>query len=605
MSTKSATKQSSADQPGRMSLTPDGRIRGCDDGAARLLRREPSGLPDVPLRQFVAPAYAALFDGFLQSVLTGRRPVGTTLGLRTPDGTVVPVLVDAVQSAAGANIDLTLAPLGMGLGVDGDAQTPRMYLRTVADALPALVAYWTRALRCEFANKAYIEWFGRAPEQIVGRDLRELLGEELFLMNEPYIRGALAGEAQGFERTLTKANGELGYTWAQYIPDVADGVVQGFFVLVSDISELKRAQQAARENEARFQAVIDASPVAHALVDQLGAITYVNPAFRSAFGYARDDIPTLERWWLAAIADPAERDAVVATWQARIAESADSGRPFEPLELRIRRKDGGERIVLARAAALGVVGAGGLIVLRDVTDERRLERQVLDTATREQHRFGVELHENLAQHLAAASMTLDVYCARKAPDSDRAAVTAAELAELAARLRACVETTRSMAYALSPVELGFGGLAGALKRLGMSMRTRRQLDVRVLLTGFEHGTLEPLVTEHVFRIAQEALANAVRHSRGSEFSIEATVAPDRLTLAVRDDGIGVPGATAANGPGLSIMRYRARALGGQLSVDSAPGGGTVVSLSCPLLKEGSLLRARDVGVSGRSEVTWH
>ncbi len=583
--------------PGRISLSPDGRIRGCDRVAATLLGRDHSALPGMVLGQFVARPYTAVFEGLLASVVASRRPGEAAIGLRAAEGTMVLVRVRALPSAAGPCIDVTLTPLGAREGADPGGLAISVPFRTVADALPAMIAYWTRGLRCGFANKAYIDWFGRAPEQVIGLDLRQLLGDELFVLNEPYIRGALEGRPQGFERTLTKASGELGYTWAQYIPDVLDGVVQGFFVLVSDITELKRAQQAARENEARFHAVIDASPVAHALVDASGGIGYVNPAFRDDFGYTLEDIPTLERWWTAAVADPSERAAAVATWRTRLAEAEASGRPFEPLELRIRCKDGGQRTILARAAPLGATDGGSLLVLRDVTDERRLEREVLDTAAREQHRFGVELHENLAQHLAAASMTLDVLCARGAP------ATTAELAELATRLRACVGTMRGMAYALSPVDLGFGGLSGALARLAASTRARRHVEVTLTLTGLDEAALEALVTEHVYRIAQEALTQAVQHRRGTEFGIEATVADDRLLLVVRDNGLGVAGADA--GPGVSIMRYRARALGAELTVDAAPGSGTTVRLVCPLRRSGSVLRARDVVIQPDDDVTWH
>jgi PAS domain S-box-containing protein len=128
-------------------------------------------------------------------------------------------------------------------------------IRAVTDGLPGLVAYWTADLRCTFANRGYREWFGRAAESMIGMHMVELLGEELFHRNEPHVEAALKGEAQSFERTLTKANGEIGHTWAQYVPDFGtDGkTVKGFFVLISDVTEVKSKTEALREAAQRLQ----------------------------------------------------------------------------------------------------------------------------------------------------------------------------------------------------------------------------------------------------------------------------------------------------------------------------------------------------------------
>jgi len=124
------------------------------------------------------------------------------------------------------------------------------FIRTVTDNIPGLVAYWNSDMRCEYANKAYLEWFGRTDEQMRGITIQELFGNALFAKNEPYIRAALHGEPQVFERTLTKADGTAGHTLARYIPDVENGKTLGFYVLVSDVTELKSTQA---ELEQRIQ----------------------------------------------------------------------------------------------------------------------------------------------------------------------------------------------------------------------------------------------------------------------------------------------------------------------------------------------------------------
>lgn len=116
------------------------------------------------------------------------------------------------------------------------------FLKTITDALPGVIGYWTRELVCTFANPGYLEWFGRTPEQMLGVHLQAFMSDELYRLNEPYLERVFRGEAQRFERKLDRPDATVGYAWVHYIPDVVDDYVRGFFVLVSDITELKLAQ---------------------------------------------------------------------------------------------------------------------------------------------------------------------------------------------------------------------------------------------------------------------------------------------------------------------------------------------------------------------------
>jgi two-component system, sensor histidine kinase and response regulator len=116
------------------------------------------------------------------------------------------------------------------------------FLRTLTDNMPTLVAYWDADLRCRFANRAYCARFGRTREQMVGAALSDLLDEELFRFNTPYVQGVLRGEPQRFERAVRHPDGAVGHYSAYFIPDRIDDRVVGFFVVSSDVSELKLAQ---------------------------------------------------------------------------------------------------------------------------------------------------------------------------------------------------------------------------------------------------------------------------------------------------------------------------------------------------------------------------
>lgn len=114
---------------------------------------------------------------------------------------------------------------------------------TILNALPAMIGYWDREQRNRFANDAYIEFFGKSPEEMRGTHIRDLLGPDLYAKNRPHIEAALEGEPQLFDREIRTPTGEVRYTQASYIPDVAEGEVRGFFVLVTDITERRRIEE--------------------------------------------------------------------------------------------------------------------------------------------------------------------------------------------------------------------------------------------------------------------------------------------------------------------------------------------------------------------------
>jgi PAS domain S-box-containing protein len=117
-------------------------------------------------------------------------------------------------------------------------------LRLVTDNVPAMIGYWDRELRNRFANADYRRWFGKSPDEIHGRTILELLGPDLFALNRPYIEAALAGRRQDFDRSIPGPDGVLRHSRASYLPDAHGGRVEGFFVLVTDVTDRVRGEQA-------------------------------------------------------------------------------------------------------------------------------------------------------------------------------------------------------------------------------------------------------------------------------------------------------------------------------------------------------------------------
>jgi len=126
-------------------------------------------------------------------------------------------------------------------------------LQRIADHIPALIGYWNPDLRCEFANDAYREYSGLTPEQMIGRTFKEVLGEELFTRNSPHAYAALRGEPQRFQRHINGSDGIPRHTEGQYLPDRDEkGTVRGFFVLVTDVTELTAAKGALEVSNAKL-----------------------------------------------------------------------------------------------------------------------------------------------------------------------------------------------------------------------------------------------------------------------------------------------------------------------------------------------------------------
>ncbi|MEI6559495.1 MAG: ATP-binding protein [Rhodospirillaceae bacterium] len=136
-----------------------------------------------------------------------------------------------------------------------ELELARHDLQAILDNMPAMIGYWDRNLRNRFGNRAYREWFGIDPGKMPGMHIREVLGEARYALNLPFIEKALQGETQVFEREIPTPGGrEVRCSQAYYIPDLRNGVVLGFYVLVTDITDVKRAERAAEAaNQAKSE----------------------------------------------------------------------------------------------------------------------------------------------------------------------------------------------------------------------------------------------------------------------------------------------------------------------------------------------------------------
>lgn len=214
-----------------------------------------------------------------------------------------------------------------------------------------------------------------------------------------------------------------------------------------------------------------------------------------------------------------------------------------------------------------------------IAARRQLEEEILRISEREQRRIGQDLHDDLGQQLAGAWMMADVL-------TRRLAATGAEEHDAARRLCDLIghslNHTRALARGLHPVAPEQGGFIAALRDLGT--RSQDLFGIRCEVQAEKNLLIEDqTVTMHLYRIAQEALSNAVRHGNAQRVRIRLSRSNGQAVLRITDDGSGLQNAgTSTSGMGTRIMRHRAEMIGGTLRVANAPKRGACVTCLFPL-----------------------
>ena len=221
-----------------------------------------------------------------------------------------------------------------------------------------------------------------------------------------------------------------------------------------------------------------------------------------------------------------------------------------------------------------------LLVLQDVSERKQLERAILQAVSREQYRIGNDLHDGLGQELTGIALMLRGLAGRLTTEYP---TILPEIEGITRLVNSSIESTRALARGLSPVNLERGGLQDALE--GLAMHAAEIYNVEIACT-HRLGASRPLNAElanHLYRIAQEAVRNAVRHGQARSIRLHLHVARAKVRLTITDDGKGMPPqAESAPGMGLKIMRYRARILGGEVSFERSTPTGTRIVCECPI-----------------------
>ena len=261
-----------------------------------------------------------------------------------------------------------------------------------------------------------------------------------------------------------------------------------------------------------------------------------------------------------------------------------SGEVVEAPDIRFERPAGGTvgwmvaRFAPWRDARQEIVGV--IVAVRDITERKRLENEILAISEREQRKFGYDLHDGLGQRLTALEMlshSLAEDLCGQPPALARQAV------RLNHELRETVTQARLISHSLAPVPLEGDGLMRGLAELAAS--TSRLAGVTCRFRGEPPVLIQDVTTAtHLYRIAQEAVNNALKHGQARKIDITLTEQADGVELRVENNGRAIPPAHAPNGGlGLNVMRYRAEMIGAILSIQ--PGFRKGACITCVLRKK--------------------
>ena len=339
--------------------------------------------------------------------------------------------------------------------------------------------------------------------------------------------------------------------------------------LEREVAERRRVEQALQEQRNFGAAVLNTVDTLILVLDLEGKIVQCNRACETISGFGPEELIGRPIWSLFAFPEEGER------FKHMVRQTRGGSRP-EAFESYWSSRNGGAPLISWSTTVLTDPGGNTRHLIAagvDVTESKRLEKAILDISAREQRRIGQDLHDGLGQHLTGVAFLSKVLEQKL---SSRSRAEAADAAKIVQLVNEAIDKTRELSRGLLPASSDAPGLMSALERSSGELQGLFGITCRFICSEPVLIHDENLAT-HLYRIAQEAVNNAIKHGRPTLIEISLAKAGEGIAMSIRDNGIGLPEDPGiGGGMGLRIMNYRAKMIGGTLEVKRGAEGGTAV-----------------------------
>jgi two-component system CheB/CheR fusion protein len=443
------------------------------------------------------------------------------------------------------------------------------------------IIFLDRQLRVRRFTPSSVRLFHLIPTDI-GRPLADIAPS----VNDQELLDDAASVLDQLTVTEQQVSGKVGEVYVRQIRPyrTGDHRIGGVTITYQDITDRARAEELSEEAKRYAETIVETVQDPLVVVDDALVIRSVNPAFCHDFGSS--PARTIGRPLFAAMGG----------WSApalehRLGTLFQSPGEVQGVQIQHEGPAGAPQLMQVSARLLPLREHNLLLVaFRNVTaqvEADRLRRDVLlrmvDIEEKERHRLALEIHDETGQQVTAFLLGLDAL--RNLCPTDKRSLEIIQ--HLETRARELAQDLVGVTLQLRPTALDAQGLEGALRDFADSIRQDSSLEVDFVAAGWEQGRLTGQTESALYRVAQEAIVNVLKHAHARRLSIVLERRPDAVTLAIEDDGRGLepegpPGPPRNGHSGLAGMRERLHLVGGSLTIESSPGQGTTVLARVPL-----------------------